>query len=106
MERSFPVFTSFWSAPALTGLAIVVFAAAHIIYSCRSHRGLAMSFGLLWFAAAHAPDTGILVMTNSLFLEHWMYLPSVGLFLGLAETIAKFCKTSRKSMRLPLLPLL
>jgi tetratricopeptide (TPR) repeat protein len=89
MERSFPVFTSLWSVPSLTGLAIVVFAAAHIIYSCRSHRGMAMSFGLLWFAAAHAPDTGLLVPMNALFLEHWMYLPSVGLFLGVAQTLVQ-----------------
>lgn len=55
-----------------------------------------MSWGLLWFAAAHSPDSGILVQMNALFLEHWMYLPSVGLFLGIAETCARAIKNRAK----------
>jgi tetratricopeptide (TPR) repeat protein len=46
----------------------------------------------LWFAAAHAPDTGLLIPMNSLFLEHWMYLPSAGLFLGIAQTFVVLMK--------------
>jgi Tfp pilus assembly protein PilF len=37
----------------------------------------------LWFFAAHIPHTGVLLPVNSLFLEHWMYLPSIGLIGGL-----------------------
>jgi Tfp pilus assembly protein PilF len=54
------------------------------IFRGRARRGLALSWGLLWFAAAHAPNTGILLPINALVSEHWMYLPTIGLFLGAA----------------------
>jgi tetratricopeptide (TPR) repeat protein len=107
MERSFPIYTTAEAAQVLIGLGILILAGAQIFFSYRpaktssdasqkakkqkpADRGSALSWGLMWLAAAHAPDTGILVTMNSLFLEHWMYLPSVGLFLGLAQTISKF----------------
>jgi hypothetical protein len=119
MERSFFVQTSFKSGFVAGGIVIVAFAAGHIVYSCRTvfggsgklrpppqksgdgqrqaERYLELSWGFLWFAAAHAPDTGLLVPMNSLFLEHWMYLPSVGLFLGLAQTIVVLTKRLPKA---------
>jgi tetratricopeptide (TPR) repeat protein len=88
MERNFSVYENFWVWPVVIGFMMTLFAAGCIVYSClRSKDWLSMSWGFLWFAAAHAPDTGLLVPMNSLFLEHWMYLPSVGLFLGLAQTV-------------------
>jgi tetratricopeptide (TPR) repeat protein len=36
---------------------------------------------------AQAPNTGILVPMKGVIAEHWMYLPSIGLFLGLAQTL-------------------
>ena len=87
MERSFTIYRSFLSIPVAAGLTMVVFALAHCVHSCRANAWIEMSWGFLWFAAAHAPDTGLLVPMNSLFLEHWMYLPTVGLLLGLAQTV-------------------
>jgi tetratricopeptide (TPR) repeat protein len=98
MERSFPVYTSLWFAPVAAGIMILVFAGAHIIHSCRSKRWNAMSWGFLWFAAAHAPDTGMLVPMNALFLEHWMYLPSVGLFLGFAQTVVDLTRSRPRAL--------
>ena len=85
MERSFPVFTSFAFAPVVIGFAMVSAVAIYLLWS-RGQRGLALAFGLLWFAAAHVPHTGILIPVNAFFLEHWLYLPSVGFFLGMAAT--------------------
>jgi hypothetical protein len=92
MERSFNIAHSIWLMKPLLGLlfftscgVLVLFAAARSATS----RLIPLAWGVLWFFAAHAPDSGLLVPMNSLFLEHWMYLPSVGLFLGLAETIAR-----------------
>lgn len=91
MERNLTVYPTLFAPPVLKGLAVFVLAAAQIVRSCRRpDRGIEISWGLLWFAAAHGPDSGILIPVNSLFLEHWMYLPSVGLFLGLAQTAYKF----------------
>ena len=83
MERSYPVFTSFWSWRVLPGAAMAAGVILQIFWG-RARRGLALSWGLLWFAAAHAPNTGILIPVNALVAEHWMYLPTVGLFLGVA----------------------
>jgi tetratricopeptide (TPR) repeat protein len=92
MERSFPIQANLWSWFVASGIFMIVFACGHLIYSCRKNRWLEMSWGFLWFAAAHAPDTGLLIPMNALFLEHWMYLPSVGLFLGLAQTLVALSK--------------
>ncbi|MDE2029240.1 MAG: tetratricopeptide repeat protein, partial [Alphaproteobacteria bacterium] len=94
MERSFAVYTSLWRVSVLTGMGMFLFAAAHIVRSAvasgkmKPNAGLPMAWGLLWFFTAHAPDSGLAVAVNSLLLEHWMYLPSAGLFLGIGETLA------------------
>jgi len=92
MERAFPIQPHFWTWIVLSGVIVAVFMAGHILYSCRTKRGYELSWAFLWFAAAHAPDTGLLIPMNSLFLEHWMYLPSVGLFLGVAQTFVILLK--------------
>ncbi len=49
-----------------------------------------LGWGAAWFIVAYFPCSGILISANALFLEHWMYVPSIGLFLGIAQTIANF----------------
>lgn len=89
MERSFPMYTTIWDLPVMMGLGLIVAAAMQIALSSKKADScLAMSWGLLWFFAAHLPDSGIFVPVNAVFLEHWMYLSSIGLFLGLGETAA------------------
>ncbi|MFA5041333.1 MAG: hypothetical protein WC464_06850, partial [Bdellovibrionales bacterium] len=97
MERVFPI-QSYVSGVVAAGIMMIVFAAGHIAYSCRIKRGLELSWGFLWFAAAHSPDTGLLFPMNSLFLEHWMYLPSVGLFLGIAQTLVVLTKNKPRAL--------
>jgi tetratricopeptide (TPR) repeat protein len=98
MERSFPIQPTFWDWGVMGGVMMIVFAAAHIAYSVKIRRGLELGWGFLWFAAAHAPDTGLLVPMNALFLEHWMYFPSIGLFLGLAQTVFVLTKKSPRAV--------
>jgi protein O-mannosyl-transferase len=98
MERSFPIQPTLWAWIVWGGIVIIAFAMGHIAYSCKIKRGLEISWGFLWFAAAHAPDTGLLIPMNALFLEHWMYLPSIGLFLGLSQTAFLFAKNSPRFM--------
>jgi hypothetical protein len=89
MERAFSIFVHMTEAPVLIGCGLSVVAMGEIVRSStKPPTGRAMGWGLLWFGAAHAPDSGILIPMNSLFLEHWMYVPSIGLFLGIAQTIA------------------
>lgn len=81
MERTFPVYAGI-SWPVTLG-ALMVALAALALWRERNRDVRALSFGFLWFAAAHIPHTGVLLPVNSFFLEHWMYLPSIGLFLGM-----------------------
>lgn len=101
MERSFPIFTTFWSWQVLAGAVMVSMALLQIIWG-KARRGLMLSWGLLWFAAAFSPHTGILKPINAQIAEHWMYLPTVGLFLGVAHTLSVWID-SRKSKRLPVI---
>ncbi len=87
MERSFRIFLNFMLGPALVGCGMLIAAVTLVIFG-RGKYSLPLSWGLLWFGAAHFPDTGLLLATNSLFLEHWMYLPTAGLFLGIAQPIS------------------
>lgn len=86
IERSYAVFASWKYLNVRLGIAIFMLALTQIVWG-RGKRGTAMSWGLLWFGAAHFPNTGLLISMNSLFLEHWMYTPTLGLFLGTAQTI-------------------
>ncbi|MDD3370850.1 MAG: tetratricopeptide repeat protein, partial [Alphaproteobacteria bacterium] len=103
MDRFFPVAKTLFAAPVLGGMLMVALGAGYVVWSYwnkprEKHAGKAappkllddrraLSWGLLWFATAHAPDSGLLFSINSMFLEHWMYLPTTGLFLGLAQTL-------------------
>jgi hypothetical protein len=81
MERDFPVFAG-WTLDPLIGAVVLIGSAISVFWE-RNHSRRIASFAALWFFSAHIPHTGVLLPVNSLFLEHWMYLPSIGLFLTL-----------------------
>ncbi len=85
MERTFSVETSLTSTNVLAGLTLAVFALSTVIYGIAERHFRSLGWGFLWFGLAHAPESGLLAPLNALFLEHWMYLPMVGLFLGLGQ---------------------
>jgi tetratricopeptide (TPR) repeat protein len=87
MDRLFPAFGNPFHLPVIIGF-ILVLAAGGVIIWTRGRRGLPLAWGLGWFALAHALHTGVLLPVNALFLEHWLYLPSVGLLLGTAQTVS------------------
>ncbi len=89
MERDFKIFADFWIPQVLIGLAVCVAALGQMIWG-RGRRGLPLSWGIMWFAVAHAPNTGLLIPVNALLLEHWMYLPTAGFFLGVGQTLSAF----------------
>jgi tetratricopeptide (TPR) repeat protein len=91
MERGFDVYMTPFDWRVAGGALLIIGAVAQIVWG-RARRGLALSWGLLWAALAQAPNTGLLVPTNALFLEHWMYVPTMGLFLGVAQTLAPYAE--------------
>lgn len=100
MERNFPVFAEPSFGPVIAGAALLTATLAQIILG-RGRWGVALSFAFLWFWAAHAPHTGVLIPVNSLFLEHWLYLPSAGLLLGVVASIASWLERRPPAWRWP-----
>lgn len=96
-DRDFPIVTVPWHISVLAGALIVCLAVTQIALG-RSRRAIAFSWGLLWFAAAHLLHSGILVPVNASLLEHWLYLPAAGLFLGTAQSLASV-KWQRKERK-------
>ncbi|HEU0118499.1 MAG TPA: hypothetical protein VFR09_07685 [Alphaproteobacteria bacterium] len=86
-ERMFPVYTSFFTADVLEGFAILLVGIGVTIWGIRK-KHYALSWAFMWFAAAHSLDAGIVVPLIMRFLEHWMYVPAIGLCLGFSESLA------------------
>lgn len=82
MERDFPVFAGVMAWPVIGG-AVILLTAIAVIFRDYKNKVRAGALAALWFFMAHVPHTGVLLPVNSFFLEHWMYLPSIGLALGL-----------------------
>jgi protein O-mannosyl-transferase len=104
LARNFPVYFTLRDWLPAAGALMAALGLLQILWG-RARRGLALSFGLLWFAAAQSPNTGIVLPIDALISEHWMYLPTMGLFLGVAQTAAKVFEKKEKAARLLVLVL-
>ncbi len=87
MDRNFAVRLDPWFFEVKAGFIVLLALMAQVFF-CRKSKRPALSWGIIWFACAHFPQTSLLIPVNSLFLEHWMYLPTIGLSLGAAGAIA------------------
>ncbi|MDR3423517.1 MAG: hypothetical protein P4M13_00350 [Alphaproteobacteria bacterium] len=85
MEYDLPVYSDIWHADSLAGIGLAVMATIQILRERPGH-SLPFSWGLCWFAAALLPS----FLVNAFYYEHWLYLPSAGLFLGTAQSAALF----------------
>lgn len=83
IERDFLIYPNFFVVPVLKGVFVALAAASVALYGLRAPRLWPLSFACLWFFAAHSPNSGLAMPLNALFLEHWMYTPTAGLFIGL-----------------------
>lgn len=89
MERHFPVFVDGTAIPVLIGLAITL----ATLIACLFDKKKQYLFCWLWFFTAFIPMMGILIPVNSFVLEHWLYIPSLGVFLAISLLLEKFKKT-------------
>jgi tetratricopeptide (TPR) repeat protein len=83
-DRSFPFLATPWHWEFIAGFALFLLCFYQVFW--RQKRDLALSWGILWFAAAYFLHSGIALAFDRPVVEHFMYLPSAGLFLALAET--------------------
>jgi protein O-mannosyl-transferase len=99
MERGFSVFTRFCDRQVIAGAGILVGAFLQIAWG-KGSRGLLVSWGLLWFAVAYSPTSGIIVPADALIFEHWMYLPTIGIAVCSVATVASFLDGQPKTSKI------
>ncbi len=89
IDRKFPVYIDFAFAPVIIGAALCTLAALILLYTLYSRRPswVFASFVILWFASLHILHSGVILPLNSLFLEHWMYMPSMALFFAIGAIL-------------------
>jgi len=101
-ERTVAIATSLLHPDVITGgLILTGFLAA--AFTQLRHFPI-LSFGLLWFLIGLAPVSNIAVPINNLIMEHWLYLPIIGIaliFVRLGMSIAE----KWAYLRMPLLGL-
>jgi hypothetical protein len=102
MEGEFPVSTSLWTPRVMAGLGILAAAFTSVLWK-PARRATPLAWGFLWAATVHIPQSGILVRSDAVFLEHWLYLPTMGLALGLGESLLRLSGFVRSQ---PLRPVL
>jgi tetratricopeptide (TPR) repeat protein len=88
LTHNFPIYRSLWTLQTMEGAAILAAVFTGILWK-PSRPATPLAWGILWAAAAHIPQSGILVPSDAIFLEHWLYLPTMGLFLGLGENLGR-----------------
>jgi len=91
MDWHFPIVVTPWAWQVLAGVVIVALSLWQIIR--RGKHSLPLTWGLLWFAIAFSPNSGILMPLNTIFAENWIYLPTIGLSLGAAQRMLVWIKT-------------
>jgi len=94
-SRAFPFFETLLVWPPMVGLLMVGLSLLQIF-----RRRLALSFGLLWFAVALSPVCGIVVPLDMFINESWMYLPTMGLFLGVVQAVSGFFENRKNVARM------
>jgi len=76
-EKPYTAYTELMNVRVfITAMAVSVF--AYSVYIIKKKPGLFL--GSAWFFVALAPFTGI-VPLNSMYLEHWIYVPIIGLII-------------------------
>lgn len=99
MDRVFPVYPDPFHIAVFLGFGMVA-GSLGLIGAGHVRQRPTLSWGLLWFAVAYALNSGVLMPMNSIFLEHWMYLPTAGLCLAVGQALAVSIGVGKDSQRL------
>lgn len=82
IDREFAVRTTLWQRDVILGFFMLLAGTSSVLLAIpyRQKRFVILAGATMWFAAAHSLHSGVLLPMNSLFLEHWLYLPSLSFF--------------------------
>jgi tetratricopeptide (TPR) repeat protein len=92
MERIVPINKSVFE-PRVISSVILLAGIGFLIY--RSRRFKNVLFGSLWFFIALFPFMNIIPL-NAYIAEHWLYVPSIGLFLVVGHIVARTLDRKRR----------
>lgn len=91
---------SFTNPKAILGLVILFLSATYAFIKRNSDK--VMFFSASWFFLTLLPVSNIYPINDSYMLEHWLYLPSIGFFLILADKAYYLYKIERLQVLLML----
>ncbi|MBT6068733.1 tetratricopeptide repeat protein [Candidatus Peregrinibacteria bacterium] len=89
-DKPFLISTSILTVRGILGLAFIIFGGALSIISLRRKKYFALGF--IWFFFALAPVSGILIPSNAIYTEHWLYLPIIGFIIIIMSLISEMKK--------------
>lgn len=86
-ERTTPILTSLLNFPSLIGLAVLL---TSIISAFLFRKKSPLTtYGIIWFYLTIFLSSSILIPVNAIITEHWLYIPSIGIFLIFAIVLQK-----------------
>ncbi len=86
-EKSWPVFTNFFNPQVFLSFLILTALITLAVINWRK-RPL-FTFGIFWFFFSYLPMSNLVAKINALVWDHWLYTPSIGIFLSLASLLQK-----------------
>jgi hypothetical protein len=91
MQRDVSIYRIFLIPQIAAGFALLAAVLTGIAWR-PARRATPLAWGLLWASVVHFPQSGILVPSDALISENWLYLPTAGMALGLGESLAGLCE--------------
>ncbi|MCD4680080.1 MAG: hypothetical protein K8S00_06815 [Bacteroidales bacterium] len=79
-EKPYMAYTSLASLRGIFGMLLIIITVLSVIFYKRNKR---VFLGICWFFCAMLPFTGIIPL-NAMYLEHWLYIPIIGLTILIA----------------------
>ncbi len=92
MEYGFTIYK--WSDPFVWGGAVAMTILLLVMVQLWRRGERAIFFGCAWFLVALIPVSNLFLL-NASMAEHWLYVPSIGVFLALSEWTAPLFKKSK-----------
>jgi len=90
-----------WSHPAvLAGAGLLILGAAAAIWTARNARLRGITLGLIWFAAAWLPISGLVGARVLAAQDRYMYLPIAGLLLAIGVGLTHWIMKTPATVRL------